>query len=663
IQVFKMKTENIPSQISALCSEDQEDTEAFIMATADQLLELIFCWIEEREHFADNLRKLAEELESLRKKCNVAECVGSSLTVLGAASLIGAGVATVFTFGAAAPLMGLASTCTNMGTVVSQCTKIIEALLSCSIMKKLQVIEKKSNEIAKKIQQILKCEKKEVNPSAEPDELEHHIMAEILRAIARQIGLNIQIIIDSMINDKLNHTEFPREKTSDMQSRGASGGGSSSAGVGRRSEGHFGDRMGPFDSIASQRKETWLKKCEMLIYSLVLSSVVNPSGVLNIIQHKSKWQIKLSDKVLFRSAGFQTTLIGGVMVVGGLYLMKCALPEMIDNWTKMIKGNHVTEASQSLRDTADEIQNATWTQKEQIKTTKKIFQEIKRKLQNTKEIEQEQQNTKEIEQEQQNTKETEQEESSEEETEDPPAVNVGLLNVRSIQKNKEKRIKIKNIITKNNLHVFLMTETWLKDNTACECLEEASPPEFFYEYTCRDVDKRGGGVSIQFSQKLHCQRIPFDSSITTFEYVGTALRHNKWDEEVLFINVYRPERNTEQFEKFTGEFQTLLKEACKRYESIIVAGDFNDRAEYYNKMLTIMFNMIHYSSGFVQHVDKPTHKAGGTLDLVLSRNVEVLKLNIRDDEISDHYTIYFSIRPTLPQSKDAKTKANRFKKE
>ncbi|KAK2915768.1 hypothetical protein Q8A67_000142 [Cirrhinus molitorella] len=220
---------SLPSQFSTLCSEDQEDTETFVMATADKLLKLILCWIEEKERFADNLMKLAEELESLRAKCNVGECVGSTVTVVGAAGMIGAGVATLLTGGAGLPLFQLATQVTQIGSGISHVTKIIEELHNSKTMKKVKDVEEKSNIIAEEIQQLfqkLKSEKKEANPLLNPDELEHQIMAEFLRAIVRQSGLNVQIINDSMLNGMLSRTllEYPLETFSDEHSRRSGGG-------------------------------------------------------------------------------------------------------------------------------------------------------------------------------------------------------------------------------------------------------------------------------------------------------------------------------------------------------------------------------------------------------------------------------------------------------
>lgn len=53
-------------------------------------------------------------------------------------------------------------------------------------------------------------------------------------------------------------------------------------------------------------------------------------------------------------------------VVGGAVGMAFALPEAIDNWKDLIEKNNVTEASKSLRDTADAILKMTRTLKKQL---------------------------------------------------------------------------------------------------------------------------------------------------------------------------------------------------------------------------------------------------------------------------------------------------------
>lgn len=176
------------------------------MATADQLLELMFSWIEQRELCAEQLKKLAKELESLREKCNVGECVGSSVAVVGAGCLIVGGVATVLTGGVAGPFLGgLGALYTGTGVTISVATKITEHFLSSDTMKEAQKIEKRSNELEEKIQKLFKRleaeVRRELGPSADPDQVDRHVMTEVLRAVARRSGLKSQIRLRMMYNE------------------------------------------------------------------------------------------------------------------------------------------------------------------------------------------------------------------------------------------------------------------------------------------------------------------------------------------------------------------------------------------------------------------------------------------------------------------------------
>lgn len=217
---------------------------------------------------------------------------------------------------------------------------------------------------------------------------------------------------------------------------------------------------------------------------------------------------------------------------------------------------------------------------------------------------------------------------------------------------KKKTSKILELIKRNNLDVFLITETWLQLSSAVKVLREASPPNFKWYHQSRDG--RGGGVSGQFSPVLQAEEIHFDN-ITTFEFVITVVKHEEWDVSVLIITVYRPPRGS--FAAFLDQFQRFL-DGFKNYSSTIVAGDFNiwvDR----NTSRAHKFHAVLGKYSLEQHVKKPTHRKQHTLDLVITRNVEISHLFVRNDTISDHCTVYFQVRP-VERSKGTrgKTKEN-----
>ncbi|KAK5856872.1 hypothetical protein PBY51_008436 [Eleginops maclovinus] len=283
------------------------------MGTVDELVDLMFRWLEKRERCAKQLRELARELEVLREKCNASECVGNSVSVVGGACLVGAGVATLCTGGLAAPFLGfLGAAYTGVGLTISLVTKLTEHLLSSKRTKKAQLLESESNRIAERIKHLfeqLRAECRKESFNADEDELEQRVIAKILAAIARRSGQK-WTVCDSI----------------DLYS---------------------GSQI----------------SVNALLLKLVLPTVVvaGLAGILVFFAFRASGK---KVKLLFAEAGqpliqkgattgLKTALKGGGMVVGGAVGLAFSLPEAIDSWKEMIEKNHVTEASQSMRDIAD----------------------------------------------------------------------------------------------------------------------------------------------------------------------------------------------------------------------------------------------------------------------------------------------------------------------
>ncbi|KAA8587325.1 hypothetical protein FQN60_016187 [Etheostoma spectabile] len=209
---------------------------------------------------------------------------------------------TVYSDEAAAPsdVFSAGAAYSELGAAVSVVTKITEHFLSSHTLKKAQEIEQKSNEITERIQkqfqQLKEKVKKDYNIS-DPDELDQCFVTEFLGAVAgRQIDSHI-----------------------------------AAAGLGLN-----------------------------LIYSDP-ALIVRVAGIVGNFTLQSSGEelppliAKEVEKLVneMSKTTFKVAFKGGAMVVRGAVGMSFALPEMIDNWIELIEKNHVTEASQSLRDTAN----------------------------------------------------------------------------------------------------------------------------------------------------------------------------------------------------------------------------------------------------------------------------------------------------------------------
>lgn len=215
---------------------------------------------------------------------------------------------------------------------------------------------------------------------------------------------------------------------------------------------------------------------------------------------------------------------------------------------------------------------------------------------------------------------------------------MGLLNVRSLN---NKIPKILKLILANSLDVLCTTETWLREDTGSSVLRRASPEDFTFCYQARPT--RGGGAAIQVSPMLHSAQILFNCETTTFEVAATVLQHPDWDEPVLVISLYRRGATGTKFHKFLDEFQDVLCEIFSICNNVIVTGDFNVWVDDLRKGRR--FRTLLQAYELDQNVQSPTNRRGHILDLVITRNVEVSGLLVQNDEISDHFSVYFSARP------------------
>ncbi len=123
----------------------------------------------------------------------------------------------------------------------------------------------------------------------------------------------------------------------------------------------------------------------------------------------------------------------------------------------------------------------------------------------------------------------------------------------------------------------------------------------------------------------------------SFEYLGIVL---KGAPRILFIIIYRPPKYSPAF---VEEFTELLSMISSDFDCFAIAGDFNihiDNAEIKTtKEIVTVLNTF----DLIQHVHGPTHNRGHTLDLLISRGLNISSIVIKDVALSDHFCIFFDI--------------------
>ena len=103
---------------------------------------------------------------------------------------------------------------------------------------------------------------------------------------------------------------------------------------------------------------------------------------------------------------------------------------------------------------------------------------------------------------------------------------------------------------------------------------------------------------------------------------------------------------------FLCELESLLDELTMVLGELIITGDFNLHCEIPNAPGVKALKDLLAENNLQQHVTKPTHKAGHTLDLVISRESSsiISTTDVYDASISDHFSVLFNLTISDPSS-------------
>ena len=119
---------------------------------------------------------------------------------------------------------------------------------------------------------------------------------------------------------------------------------------------------------------------------------------------------------------------------------------------------------------------------------------------------------------------------------------------------------------------------------------------------------------------------------------------------MLLLAIYRPPKH---IPSFLPEVSELFSICCTNYDKILISGDFNFHIDNPLDSKAREFLQLLLSLDFIQLVVEPTHNCGHTLDLVVSRGLDIYIDEIVDCGLSDHYSyhVFFNLTTFLAQLK------------
>jgi exonuclease III len=225
-----------------------------------------------------------------------------------------------------------------------------------------------------------------------------------------------------------------------------------------------------------------------------------------------------------------------------------------------------------------------------------------------------------------------------------PGLKICLQNARSVR---NKTLAINDLIVDKHIDLLAITESWLKDDgTDNEKISKIKPEGYLFEQVPR-TGSRGGGIAILYKDGLKITIVSPHIETTSFENMECTL-DIKDQSPLHIIIIYRPppsEKNKFTYQMFHNEFSEFLDAQVLSRGRLLLIGDFNIHVDNpTGENVSNFLNLIH-STGLEQHVTKPTHKDGHTLDLCITPNESTYLKDISVDnlDISDHYSVFIHL--------------------
>jgi hypothetical protein len=200
-----------------------------------------------------------------------------------------------------------------------------------------------------------------------------------------------------------------------------------------------------------------------------------------------------------------------------------------------------------------------------------------------------------------------------------------------------------------NIDLFLVTESWLKDDDLAVIGELENSGRFTLLHTPR-AGRAGGGVACLVNSKFHATKVN-TPKMKSFEHIAISLKSDR--KSVSVVVLYRPEpsrHNPYTMSEFFDEFTQLLAHFNSIRGEVVIVGDFNFHFNKHDNTNTIQLKEIFDTFGLQQHVKEPTHRCGNILDLILSRNGSLVSNCSVSDLNSDHHCILFNLEFSGPTS-------------
>ena len=207
-----------------------------------------------------------------------------------------------------------------------------------------------------------------------------------------------------------------------------------------------------------------------------------------------------------------------------------------------------------------------------------------------------------------------------------------------------------------------MRRTWLGSSVDKICVGELVPGGYRMQQVPRQNNMRGGGVAIicKSSVELTVIASTRDGDFNTFEFMdwNIVLKHFSLRLTVIYRPPPSQKNGLSTHDFLEHEWPLFLSKYVTIDKIVLIVGDLNFHLDKLTDRDTVKFTSCLETFGLKQLVRGPTHVAGHTLDILITRDNDsnVSNIEVRDPGLSDsdgkikrdHFAVIFDMRAEKP---------------
>ena len=227
-----------------------------------------------------------------------------------------------------------------------------------------------------------------------------------------------------------------------------------------------------------------------------------------------------------------------------------------------------------------------------------------------------------------------------------------------------KSTAIQDFIDSNQFDILAIAESWLqgKNDGKPQIVHqhEMIPNTHAMIFIPRPEGRRGGGLAVIYRKCFAVKVIEFSKKKSDqFEYLVLNVCISKC--AIRLIIIYRPNPtsvNNLNVVKFWQQFESFLSKHVCCTQELFITGDLNFHLDKPGDSNTKQLLSVLSGFGLEQKISEPTHVAGHTLDVFITRydcplieSISVVDPMLYNDEgklIRDHYSIQWQLHLEKP---------------